>query len=106
MKQRYWILLIVGALPLLIYPFILLANVMSLAATKTSTPVRPLQNLTSTAFLWSSTAYPIVFVVCLLAAIASSRSAHGTAALMFAIVPLAYLALCVLLFIGWIVTSP
>lgn len=106
MKQYYWILLIVGAAPLLIYPFILLANVMSLAGTKSSTPVPFLQNLAATSFLWVSTLYPVAYAICAIAAVACSRSGNGSMALTLSAAPLAYLGLCVLLFMGWIAASP
>lgn len=105
MTRHYWILLIVGALPLLIYPFILLANVMSLAGTKSSTPVPMTQWLAAKAFLWSSTLYPVVYLGCLIVAITCARSGDGSKALLFAIAPLAYFGLCILLMFAWMLTS-
>ncbi len=104
----YWILLMIGAAPLLIYPFVLLANVMSMAATRVpSQPAVPLlQSLTCNAFLWSSTLYPIVYALCAIAAVISSRSGGGTTVWVLAAGPLAYLVLCMLLLVAWIVSSP
>ena len=103
----YWILLIIGAAPLLIYPFVLLANVMSLAATRVPSqpPVPLMQELTSRAFLWSSTLYPIAYIVCALAAFTAARGAHGAAAWTWAAAPLGYLVLCVLLMFAWMASS-
>ncbi len=105
MKSYYWIFLIVGGLPLLIYPFILLANVMSLAGTQGSTPVPISQWLAAKAFLWSSTLYPLVYLACLIAAIACSRGGDGQKALMLSIAPLAYVGLCVALMFLWMLTG-
>lgn len=105
MRSYYWILLIVGALPLLIYPFILLANIMSFAGTKSSTPVPLMQTVMSQAFLWSSTLYPVAYVACLIAAVTCSRSGNGAMALKLAAAPLLYLGLCVVLMIGWMMTG-
>ena len=104
----YWILLVIGAAPLLIYPFVLLANVMSMAATRVPSqpPVPLMQNLTCNAFLWSSTLYPIVYAVCALAAVMCSRSGGVTMAWVLAAGPVAYLVLCALLLAAWIVSSP
>lgn len=104
----YWVLLVIGAAPLLIYPFVLLANVMSMAATRVPSqpPVPLMQSLTCNAFLWSSTLYPIVYGICAIAAIVSSRSGGLTMSWLLAAGPLAYLVLCVLLLAAWIVSSP
>lgn len=101
MKSYYWILLIVGGVPLLIYPFILLANVMSLAGTKSSTPVPLMQTLIANAFLWSSTLYPLVYIGCGIAAIVCASGGHSAAAFKLSVVPLLYVVLCVLLMFAW-----
>ena len=105
MTRYYWILLIVGAVPLLIYPFILIANIMSFAGTPSSTPVPASQWIMSKAFLWSSTLYPVVYFGCLIAAIVCSRSGDSAMAFKLAAAPLAYLVLCVLLMFGWMMTG-
>jgi len=105
MRSYYWILLIVGALPLLIYPFILLANVLSLAGTKSSTPVPMAQWLIANGFLGCSTLYPLVYLACTIAAVTYARSGKATVALKLSIVPLAYLGVCGLLLMAWSLTG-
>ena len=105
MARYYWILLIVGALPLIIYPFILLANVMSFAGTPSSTPVPLMQKLISMAFLWASTLYPVVYIGCVIAAITYSRGGDPAMAFKLSAAPLAYLGLCVLLMFAWMMTG-
>jgi len=105
MARYYWILLIVGALPLLIYPVVLVANVMSFAGTPSSTPVPLMQKLASMAFLWASTLYPVVYIGCLIAAITYSRGGDPAMAFKLSAAPLAYLGLCVLLMFAWMMTG-
>jgi hypothetical protein len=58
-------LLTLGALVLLIYPFCLLANVMSLAGVDApqTRVAGPLQRLSWLGFLWGSTVYPVVYLI-------------------------------------------
>lgn len=103
--RHYWILLIVSALPLLIYPFVLLANIMSLAAPRSSTPVPMMQWVMANAFLWSSTLYPIVYLACLIAAIVCAKQGDMPKAMVLSAASLAYVGLCIVLMIGWMMTG-
>jgi hypothetical protein len=105
MTRHYWILLIIGAVPLLVYPFILIANIMSFAGTQGSAPVSASQWIMSKAFLWSATLYPVVYIGCLISAIVYSRSGDGAMAFKLAAAPLAHGGLCVLLLFGWMMTG-
>lgn len=97
-------MLLLAAAPLLIYPFILIANIMSFAGTPSSTPPPILATLTSMAFLWASTLYPLIYFPCLIAAIATART-NPSRSLQLAAAPLAYLGLCIMLFFLWMLTS-
>lgn len=99
--MKPWILAsqILAGLPLLVYPFLLLANVMSLAGERT--PGDGKAWLASRLFLWSSTAYPLVFMACFALAWAAQGRGDGKRALALSVLPLAYLLLVALLFINW-----
>lgn len=77
-------LLLLGALPLLIYPFCLMANLMGFAA---PTPPRGVFK----AFLWSSTLYPIAYLPAAGVAAVLASNDRLRAARVFAGLPLLYL---------------
>jgi hypothetical protein len=87
-KKISYILL---ALPLLIYPFILLANVMSTAGFPGKTTVVKL--VVVKGFLWLSTLYPISYIIALLPWVRGKK--YGV------LLPLVHLLLTILFFIAW-----
>jgi len=100
MKIVSWFLMIIGALPLLIYPFVLLANMMALAGHRSGhEPVILL--LIAFAFVLGTTAYPVVYILCVVAAVACVKKARGAPAVAYSAAPLAYLALMVGLAALW-----
>ncbi len=90
---------------MLIYPFILLANVMSLAGHPSSKPIPLALLLTSQGFLWTSTLYPIVYVYCAKQAIACSQTDDPKNSMKVSLVPLLYLCLVAMFFGGWMIMS-
>lgn len=92
MKQTVSLLLLLGALPLLIYPFVLLANVMSLAGHWSGNEPLGLV-VTVYAFLIGSTAYPAVYIFHRVYANALLKQNKTEAALRYSVGPLLYLAL-------------
>lgn len=100
MKFVMYFLLLVGALPLLIYPLLLPAFVMSLFGHKTGN--EPMQLvLVVYSFLLGSLAYPGVFAVCAVLAVIQTRSNRNWMALGFAALPYLYLVLLAGLFNAW-----
>ena len=97
-------LLILCALPLLIYPFLLLANVMSFAGTATGNELLS-QWLISRAFLLGSTIYPIVYLVCAIISIVQIVRNKGKSALTYSSIPLIYLFFLGGLFAVWNVSD-
>lgn len=93
-------LLIVGALPLLVYPAVFLASIMSLAGHKTGREPA-LQMLVARSFQISTLLYPVVYIVALIAALLLRNRAADLAGKV-ATLPLWYLGLIVLLFIAWV----
>jgi hypothetical protein len=100
--------------PLLIYPAVLLANVMSCARHRPSEPVPSAQLLAPSAqlhallellFLRTSTLYPLVYVYCARQATACARKDDPKNAMRFSLVPLLYLCLVAVLFFGAIYTE-
>ena len=99
--MKPWIITmqVLGALPLALYPVLLLANLMSLAGQRT--PGDDKVWSASRWFLWSSTAYPLAFASCVIAAWKMLGLGHQQKALMWSVVPLLYLALVGVFFWNW-----
>lgn len=91
--------LILGALPLLIYPFVALASIMSLAAQTTGSEPMPLL-LVARGFQITSLLYPAIYFSALIAALVLRKKKEPASRI--ASIPLWYLAFVVLLFAGWI----
>ena len=95
-----------GGLVLLVYPFCLLANVMSLAAVPApGTAVKPLPLIASKVFLWSSTLYPLVYLLAAGASLLLASNERRAVAHRVAQVPLVYLLFVLLCFGAWIVAA-
>jgi hypothetical protein len=96
---------IVGALPLLIYPIVLLAGVMSLAGESQGDEPALLMIVAKT-FLWSSLAYPLVYGgFALAAAVVAWRPQGERLAFGLSCVPLAYLVMLGVLMFAWAVVE-
>jgi hypothetical protein len=102
MRYRLRTLLIVlGFIPLLIWPAVFLADIMGLAAPRTGH--EPQLTITLfTAFLVGSMAYPLVYCPCALVSESIDQKSKRLA-LALSVVPLVYLFVVVLLFLscGW-----
>jgi hypothetical protein len=92
-------LLVIGALPLLIYPFVALASVMSLAG-HTDGKEPGLLMAVARGFQITSLLYPVVYVGALVGAV-SLRKTKEVIARRIATIPLWFLALTVALLMGW-----
>ena len=95
--------LILGALVLLIYPFCLLANVMSLSAMDAPRTriTAPLHRRVMQAFLWGSNLYPLVYAIAAALSLFLSSNDRPTAARRVAWVPLIYLLGVLQCFVAW-----
>lgn len=92
--------LVLGGLPLMAYPVLLIVSVMSLGAPATGgEPL--LLTLASRGFLLGALAYPVVYVACLVAALAN----RTPSAPMVAALPLLYLAGLVALLGLWAIAE-
>jgi len=100
MKLATYLVLFIGALPLLIYPGILLADVMSLAGYRSGNETALLK-LVSYSLLLGSLAYPAVYIFCIALATARIKKNENKAALCYGTGPLVYLLLLVGLFAAW-----
>ena len=95
-----------GAIVLLAYPFCLLANVMSFAAVPAQGAAPKLAlRLASGAFLWSSTLYPVVYLLAAAVSLFLSSNDRAVAARRVAQVPLVYLLGVLLCFAAWLVAE-
>jgi hypothetical protein len=100
-EKRISIYLVLGDLPLLLYPFVVIAGVMSLAGHVSGD--EPLLLLAvARSFIWGSLAYPAVYIPCLVVACALKQN-RKKAALRFSVAPVLYLlALIALLGVWWV----
>ena len=89
-------------LPLLVYPFVLMANVMSLAASPPSSQVPLSLRLAMSGFIWSSTIYPLPYLVTMIASIVLLRLDEVKKALWWQVGLLGYLLLVGLFFVAWL----
>src|SRR5687767_15007246 len=98
--------LTLGAVALLIYPFCLVANVMSFAARDAPTTriVAPLPLIAWKCFLWGSTIYPLVYLVAAGISLFLKSNDRPSAARRAAWVPLIYLACLLLCFVTAVAT--
>lgn len=83
-----WGLLLLGGLPLLTYPGVLLASLMGLGSQSSIKPAF-IYRLMNQCFLWGSLAYPAVYIPCYRIA----RANMNTSSLVIAALPLLYLVL-------------
>ena len=95
MKDR----LISGAIPLVVYPFVAMASLMSLASPATGTEPAALLAVTR-GFQLTSLLYPLVYLSSLFAALALKKKNESIAAKL-ASVPLVFLILVISLFFAW-----
>ena len=100
MKLATCFLLFLGALPLLIYPYVFLGSMMGLMGHRTGDEPALLL-LVAYSFLLGSIAYPAVYVICVVLAIVKVKSNESKAALYFGIGPLGYLLLLLGLWALW-----
>jgi hypothetical protein len=91
----FWTLIVVSGLPLIAYPFVLFANLMSLIAERPKEPLPLGYALIFYGFLLATTAYPAVWIVC--GAIGWNRAHWGSAksTVFWSLAPLLYLLLIV-----------
>jgi hypothetical protein len=102
--QRSTTWLIRGALPLLIYPCCVVADVMSLAGHRSGD--EPLVSvLVVLSFLYDNLAYPVVYLVCLGCSLSVRFWEKHEAAYRFSIAPLWYLAVLCAISVGTFIWS-
>jgi hypothetical protein len=85
----FWSLIIISGLPLIVYPAVLLANLMALAAPQAKESIAT--KLFLYGFVFSTTIYPVVFFVC--GAKGWNRAHWGStnATIFWALAPILYL---------------
>jgi len=105
MKIRIWIWLIVAGIPLCIYPFVLLANIMSIAGEPPRVPAPWYLWFTSQGFLWTSTLYPLIYLYCVVKVIDFWKESNFDSAFRMSRIPLAYLGVVAGFFLGWLATG-
>jgi len=95
-------LITLGWLPMVIYPFVALADLMSLAGdTRGSVGLSKLTLITAKIFLYGSLAYPLVFFPCRDLAKRSLNSGHEQDAVKISAIPVLYVLVMVALVMLW-----
>ncbi len=95
-----------GGIVLLVYPFCLVANIMSLAAASApGAKVDPLLLIVSKAFLWGSTFYPVVYLINAAVSVLLARNERQATAHRVAQAPLVYLVGVFLCFAAWMIVG-
>jgi hypothetical protein len=95
------IYLLLGALPLLGYPFVLVANIMSLGAER-SDDRRFFLSFVSYGFLLGSLAYPLVYITCLILTPLMLTNQKADTATLLSVTPLGYLFTVVIFCFLWV----
>jgi hypothetical protein len=95
-----FIALLVGGLPLLAYPAVLLAGVMSLAGHRTGNEPSMRMAVASVCLI-GSLIYPLIYGPCLVAAVATVRRANGRFSCGLSIAPIVYLVVLCACFVVW-----
>ena len=89
-----------GAIVLLLYPFCLLANVMSVSALETQgASIGPVPRLAMKGFLWGSIIYPVVYLVAAATSVFLASNDRPVGARRVAQAPLIYLIGLLLCFV-------
>ncbi|MBD2463493.1 hypothetical protein H6G89_21035 [Oscillatoria sp. FACHB-1407] len=104
MRFKTTLALIIGGLPLLIYPGVFLAGAMGLAAPWSGDAERLLMAVVKSALI-GSISYPLVYFASLIAALVMAITQRIAIAFKISLIPLAYLLVLSLLFIVWILLN-
>ncbi len=100
------LLLLLAGLPLVIYPVLLIANVMSLAGYQ-STSAGAMVTIVSLGFFFTSTIYPVVYITSIIGYFISSRKKSALWKRRFVIIPFVALAIQLVMLGLWVlVDSP
>ena len=85
---------IVGGIPLLLYPFVVMANIMQLAGVSNNENV--FMTLIVNLFIFSSSTYLLTYIVCLVIYIIKRNKDN-----LISLIPLAQIVITVILFCMW-----
>lgn len=91
-----------GALPLGIYPFLIVGNIMSLAGHRTGNEPALLIAISS-AFLWGSLVYPAVYLPCTVISYLMAKAHWAWTSFVVSLISVVYLFILAGLFILWAV---
>lgn len=99
MSSRVTISLIIGGLPLLAYPAVALAGIMSLAGERMGHEAALLETV-RTSFLIGTLVYPLVYILCAIAAVWVNKK-DAAFAFKVSVVPLVFISILAVLCLGW-----
>ena len=92
------VLFVIGGIPLLIYPGVLIADVMSIAGEPTGEPVSLLLKVAVWSFMVVSTSYPVTYIASLI--IYKQRKK-----LLYAFAPLIHFVIAILVLLLWLIAD-
>lgn len=101
MKPLAIVLMLLSTALLLAYPFVLIANLMSLAAIEQGGDMSALQKAAFYTFVAGSTLYPIPCLVALVQSIREIRKTKPAKALAYQLANLVYLGVVAVALLGW-----
>lgn len=96
-KHLYLSLLLLGLLPVLAWPALLFANILSLAGHRSGAESMLLESLTRI-FTWGTALYPLCYFVCMVRAIGASKKDWHQDAVIWSAIPIGYVAFVVGIF--------
>ena len=99
--SRFPLPLFAAGVPLIIYPFLFLANIMSLAGARPANPPPFLLSLGANGFLWGSTLYPFFYLYCVRKFREQPYPLERQSSRLFAWLPLLYLVGVCVFFLLW-----
>ncbi len=102
MKPLSIALMALTSLPLIIYPFVLLANVMGLAAVSSPTTASFAVSVAAVGFMLGSTLYPLPYLTALILSILNLTKGKHRAALWCQLALVGYLCFVGVFFIAWL----
>jgi hypothetical protein len=101
MRTKITFSLVLGGLPLPIYPGVLLAGIMSLGGSRTGDEPALLMAIV-TSFLIGSIAYPLIYIPCAVAAVRAAKRQEESLAFKISIVPLVFISVLAMLLLAWL----
>jgi len=100
-----FVLIVLISFPIPFYPFLLIANVMSMASEPAANPIPIGLSLSADGFLWGSTLYPVPYTASMVGTVIWMIKSDFKTALFWLLLSATYLFIVGLLFAAWMILS-